>query len=134
LDDAQCPAWQPVSQSQYNGSMTAGAAPRTPAAWPACAQVRHRKYLPHRVAAAAAAASRPHCSILQCPACPFAALAGTNAPAYEAGAAFLRELGMDQSAEIARVLDIAMNPNSLFVSFRDKKRAVNANVRLRRSE
>jgi hypothetical protein len=59
-----------------------------------------------------------------------AALAGTDTPAYEDGAAFLRQLGMDQSAEIARVLDIAMNPNSLFVTFRDKKRAVNADVRL----
>lgn len=33
-----------------------------------------------------------------------------------------------QQAEIARILDVAMNPNSLFVSFSDGKRARNANV------
>lgn len=51
---------------------------------------------------------------------------GNAAPDYEEGAAFLKNLGMDQATEIARVLDIAMNPNSLF---RERRRTVNANVR-----
>ena len=42
----------------------------------------------------------------------------------------MRELGFENPAEIARVLDIAMNPQSLFVTFRDKKRAVNSSARL----
>ncbi|GMH45525.1 hypothetical protein BSKO_13482 [Bryopsis sp. KO-2023] len=49
--------------------------------------------------------------------------------AYVKGGEYLRSLGMTNQAEIARVLDIAMNPNSLFVSFRDSKRANNANAR-----
>lgn len=58
-----------------------------------------------------------------------AALSGSVNPAFQEGAAFLRELGLENTAEIARILDVAMNPNSLFVSFRDKKRAVNGSVR-----
>ena len=53
-------------------------------------------------------------------------------PAYVKGSEFLKSIGFTNQAEIARVLDIAMNPNSLFVTFRDRKRAVNANVRQHR--
>ena len=45
-----------------------------------------------------------------------------------AGAEYLRSLGFSNTAEIARVLDIAMNPNSLYSKFRDRKRSVNAFV------
>lgn len=48
--------------------------------------------------------------------------------AYQDGGAFLRSIGIDSNAEISRVLDVAMNPNSLFVTLRDKKRAGNAHV------
>lgn len=58
-----------------------------------------------------------------------AALSGDVDPAYQEGSAFLKSLDPEMSpAEVARVLDIAMNPDSIFVSFRDKKRAKNANV------
>lgn len=50
--------------------------------------------------------------------------------AYVKGGEFLRAIGMENQAEIARVLDVAMNPNSLFVSFQDPKRARNTNVRV----
>eukprot|EP00803_Ostreobium_quekettii_P001260 evm.model.scf_828EXC.4 EVM.evm.TU.scf_828EXC.4 scf_828EXC:28858-30682(+) len=49
--------------------------------------------------------------------------------AYAKGGEFLRSVGFKNQAEVARVLDIAMNPNSLFVTFRDRKRAANANAR-----
>lgn len=49
-------------------------------------------------------------------------------PVYLAGATFLKGIGMKNTAEIARVLDIAMNPNSLFVQYNDAKRSKNANV------
>lgn len=65
-----------------------------------------------------------HVLVLVC-----AALAGGVTSGYSEGSAFLRELGFDNPAEIARVLDIAMNPKSLFVTFRDKKRATNSSVR-----
>ncbi|MEW5302561.1 MAG: hypothetical protein WDW38_002292 [Sanguina aurantia] len=39
-------------------------------------------------------------------------------------------MGIMNQAEIARILDVAMNPNSLFVSFSDGKRARNASARL----
>lgn len=59
-----------------------------------------------------------------------AALSGTVDAAYQQGADFLRKrVGLENPAVIARTLDVAMNPNSLFVSFRDKKRSKNANVR-----
>jgi hypothetical protein len=49
--------------------------------------------------------------------------------AYQQGADFLRKrVGLENPAVIAKTLDVAMNPNSLFVSFRDKKRSKNANV------
>jgi hypothetical protein len=61
---------------------------------------------------------------------PCAALSGAVDPAYQQGVAFLRKrVGLENAAVIARTLDVAMNPNSLFVSFRDKKRSKNANVR-----
>eukprot|EP00877_Chromochloris_zofingiensis_P002313 jgi/Chrzof1/12082/Cz06g20210.t1 len=50
-------------------------------------------------------------------------------PVYLAGATFLKGIGMKNTAEIARVLDIAMNPNSLFVQYNDAKRSKNANAR-----
>jgi hypothetical protein len=34
--------------------------------------------------------------------------------AYLAGGNFLRELGIENSSEASRILDIAMNPNSLY--------------------
>ena len=52
--------------------------------------------------------------------------------AYRAGAEFLRGIGIDSQGEIMRVLDVAMNPNSLFGRHRDKKRAINVNVSCRR--
>jgi hypothetical protein len=48
---------------------------------------------------------------------------------FQQGAAFLRELGLENQAEIARIIDIATNPNSLFVQCRDPKRAINDSVR-----
>eukprot|EP00892_Ulva_mutabilis_P012814 jgi/Ulvmu1/9905/UM057_0062.1 len=58
------------------------------------------------------------------------ALSGDVDPAYQEGSAFLKSLDPEMSpAEVARVLDIAMNPDSIFVSFRDKKRAKNSNAR-----
>jgi hypothetical protein len=48
--------------------------------------------------------------------------------AYQEGGAFLRSIGFEANAEISRILDVAMNPNSLFVTLRDKKRAGNAAV------
>ena len=50
--------------------------------------------------------------------------------AYRAGAEFLRTIGIESQGEIMRVLDVAMNKNSLFGRHRDKKRAINVNVRL----
>ena len=37
----------------------------------------------------------------------------------------MRSLGFDNSMETMRILDIAMNPNSLFI---DRKRSVNSHV------
>ena len=47
---------------------------------------------------------------------------------YQQGAEYLRSLGIDSKGELMRILDVAMNPNSLFGRYRDKKRAVNASV------
>lgn len=59
----------------------------------------------------------------------YAALSGAVDSAYQQGAEFLRaRVGLENPSIIARTLDVAMNPNSLFVSFRDKKRSKNANV------
>ena len=48
--------------------------------------------------------------------------------AYQEGAEYLQSIGIVSKAEVARILDIAMNPNSLFLTLRDKKRAINAHV------
>lgn len=45
-------------------------------------------------------------------------------PDYLAAASYLAEVGFTNKTEIARVLDVAMNPNSLFV-----QASVNANAR-----
>jgi hypothetical protein len=45
-------------------------------------------------------------------------------PDYLAAASYLAEVGFTNKTEIARVLDVAMNPNSLFVTA-----SVNANAR-----
>lgn len=52
---------------------------------------------------------------------------GTNL-AYLSAANFLRGLGMDNQAELNRVLDIAMNPNSLFTSA-NRKQPTNPHAR-----
>ena len=48
--------------------------------------------------------------------------------AYQEGAEYLQTVGIESKGEVARILDIAMNPNSLFLTLRDKKRAVNTYV------
>lgn len=48
--------------------------------------------------------------------------------AYQEGSQFLQSIGIESKGEIARILDIAMNPNSLFLTLRDKKRAINVHV------
>jgi hypothetical protein len=50
--------------------------------------------------------------------------------AYLAAANYLKTIGFTNTAEIARVLDIAMNPNSMFVQYNDAKRSTNVNVSL----
>ncbi|KXZ51865.1 hypothetical protein GPECTOR_11g301 [Gonium pectorale] len=50
-------------------------------------------------------------------------------PAYVNGAAYLRTIGLVNQAEVARVLDIAMNPDSLFLSYGDGRRTKNASAR-----
>ncbi|KAG2490606.1 hypothetical protein HYH03_010998 [Edaphochlamys debaryana] len=50
-------------------------------------------------------------------------------PAYLNGAAYLKTIGFTNQAEVARVLDIAMNPNSLFLSYGDGRRTRNASAR-----
>eukprot|EP00884_Botryococcus_braunii_P001199 jgi/Botrbrau1/1107/Bobra.0162s0008.1 len=47
---------------------------------------------------------------------------------YKAGSEYLQTLGFSNKAEIGRILDVAMNPRSLFSGSRDKRR--NANARL----
>lgn len=49
-------------------------------------------------------------------------------PAYVEGGEFLKSLGMTNQAEISRVLDIAMNPDSLFLSPKER-RISNASAR-----
>jgi hypothetical protein len=49
--------------------------------------------------------------------------------AYREGAVYLRTLGIDSQTELTRVLDIAMNPNSLFVDRQSKLRPGNDSVR-----
>ncbi|GFR42696.1 hypothetical protein Agub_g3618, partial [Astrephomene gubernaculifera] len=50
-------------------------------------------------------------------------------PAYIDGAAYLKTIGFTNQAEVARVLDIAMNPDSLFLSYGDGRRTKNASAR-----
>lgn len=54
---------------------------------------------------------------------------GGTDPVYVAAATFLKSIGFTNQAEVARVLDIAMNPNSLFVQYNDAKRSRNASAR-----
>lgn len=54
---------------------------------------------------------------------------GQQDDAYRKGAEFLKSIGFESVAEVSRILDVAMNPNSLYLSFRDRKRAVNGSVR-----
>jgi hypothetical protein len=65
--------------------------------------------------------------VLTCRCC--AALASSPAQevdqAYAEGSSFLLGLGLDSRAEVLRILDTAMNPNSLY---RDSKRSVNYEV------
>lgn len=49
---------------------------------------------------------------------------GSVDPVYLAAATYMAEIGFTNKTEIARVLDIAMNPNSMFV-----QASVNANAR-----
>eukprot|EP00210_Caulerpa_lentillifera_P005735 g5483.t1 len=49
-------------------------------------------------------------------------------PAYVEGGEFLKSLGMTNQAEISRVLDVAMNPDSLFLSPKER-RISNASAR-----
>ena len=59
----------------------------------------------------------------------FAALAGSSADHMRECAQFLKDLGIRSQADVARILDIATNPDSLFVTYQDRKRTFNANVR-----
>lgn len=49
---------------------------------------------------------------------------------YHTAAQFLREQGFNDTEEVNRILDIAMNPNSLHRSFRSRKRTGISVVRL----
>eukprot|EP00197_Chlamydomonas_leiostraca_P003614 CAMPEP_0202859796 /NCGR_PEP_ID=MMETSP1391-20130828/1765_1 /ASSEMBLY_ACC=CAM_ASM_000867 /TAXON_ID=1034604 /ORGANISM="Chlamydomonas leiostraca, Strain SAG 11-49" /LENGTH=178 /DNA_ID=CAMNT_0049538879 /DNA_START=187 /DNA_END=723 /DNA_ORIENTATION=- len=51
-------------------------------------------------------------------------------PAYVNGAAFLKQMGISNPAEIARILDIAMNPNSMFIDHSLRKGGKNVSARL----
>lgn len=66
------------------------------------------------------------------PFCGTAAIAQTRDEkrdaAYREGAAFLRSLDITSQTELTRVLDIAMNPNSLFADHQNKLRASNTSV------
>ncbi|KAI8468320.1 MAG: hypothetical protein J3K34DRAFT_427554 [Monoraphidium minutum] len=57
------------------------------------------------------------------------AIQGGTDPVYVAAATYLKSVGFTNQAELARVLDIAMNPNSLFVQYNDAKRSRNASAR-----
>jgi hypothetical protein len=48
---------------------------------------------------------------------------------YQDCSNYLKVLGVDNRAEIARILDISTNPRSLYHTFRDKKREGNSLVR-----
>lgn len=49
-------------------------------------------------------------------------------PHYAEGSQFLKSRGFRNASEISRVLDIAMNPNSLYLKDRHKRRSVNSSV------
>jgi hypothetical protein len=50
---------------------------------------------------------------------------------YREGSEYLRILGMTNTAEITRILDVAMNPNSLYTASRERRRQYNnASVRV----
>lgn len=53
-----------------------------------------------------------------------------NDEAYQECSAFLRSIGIDNRAEIARIMDIATNPDSIYATFQGKKRESNSMVRL----
>lgn len=50
--------------------------------------------------------------------------------AYREGAVYLRTLGIENQTDLTRVLDISMNPNSLFVDRQSKLRPGNDSARL----
>ncbi|KAL3159632.1 hypothetical protein ABBQ38_010042 [Trebouxia sp. C0009 RCD-2024] len=50
-------------------------------------------------------------------------------PHYAQGSEYLKSLGFRNASEISRVLDIAMNPNSLYLQDRHKRRSVNSSAR-----
>ena len=56
--------------------------------------------------------------------------AGGINEAYRKGAEFLQSRGFTGLEEINRILDIAMNPNSLYRTFRSRKRSTTSVVRL----
>ena len=49
-------------------------------------------------------------------------------PHYAEGAQYLKSLGFRNASEISRILDIAMNPNSLYLKDKHKRRSVNSSV------
>ena len=55
-----------------------------------------------------------------------ASTSGRVGQTYEEASTFMRSLGFENSTETMRILDIAMNPNSLYL---DRKRSINSNVR-----
>lgn len=53
----------------------------------------------------------------------------TQEPAhYVEGSQYLKSLGFQHASEVARVLDIAMNPTSIYLQNKHKRRAVNVSV------
>lgn len=66
---------------------------------------------------------------MQTPMLKSGAMQGQVDPVYLAAASYLRSVGFTNTAEVARVLDIAMNPDSLFVQYNDAKRSRNASAR-----
>ena len=53
----------------------------------------------------------------------------TQEPAhYVEGSQYLKSLGFQHASEVARVLDVAMNPTSIYLQNKHKRRAVNVSV------
>lgn len=50
--------------------------------------------------------------------------------AYQECSKYLRELGIDNRAELARIMDIATNPRSIYSAFQGKKGEANPTVLL----